>query len=126
MTIIPVSKNSTNELPIPSVWRTGLKRLADASVLAETIEADKHFSVVPADLQTKEINAANIMAYPDALGPLAEKSWDTSVYLWQDDHWEVLVDLSGVDGETTDLVFHAIVREVDDRFKVEPGLIYVP
>jgi hypothetical protein len=126
MASIPVSKNSNSELPIPSVWRIGLKRLADASILAGTIEPDKHFSVAPFDPQTKEINAANIMAYPDALGPLAEKSWDTSVYLWQDGHWEVLVDLSGADGETTDLVFHAIVREDGDQFIVEPGLIYVP
>ncbi len=124
--MISVLKDATNELPIPSVWRIGLKRLADAFVLAQSIKADEYVSVAQIDVQTKDINSANIMAYPDALGPLAEKSWDTSICIWSEDHWKVLVDLSSADGETTDLVLHAIIREDNDRFVVESGLIYVP
>ncbi|MEQ8179792.1 MAG: VOC family protein [Amphiplicatus sp.] len=59
-------------------------------------------------------------------GPLNEKSWDTSIYIWMESHWQVLVDLSTEDGKSSDLVLHIRIYEVGNSFEFEPGMIYVP
>lgn len=117
----PVQDDS--EQPVPDAWREALKTIADAFVLGALPLGP---SIRTVDPETATINPANIAAYPDPIGPLHEASWTTSIHARADDHWQVLVDLSTVDGETSDLVLHVRVFEVEDGFKFEPGLIYVP
>lgn len=126
MSSISISKDADNQRPIPSVWRKDLKRLADGFVSKEFLEGSDKVSISPVASEIKEINFANIADYPDRLGPLAEKSWETSVCIWASDHWDVLVDLSDENSETADLVLHAKVWEDGEGFVLETGLIYVP
>jgi hypothetical protein len=126
MSLVSISKDADNERPIPSVWRKGLKRLADGFLSMELIETNDNISISSIASETKEINFANITDYPDRLGPLAEKAWETSVCIWASDHWDILVDLSDENGETTDLVLHATIYEEGQEFILESGLIYVP
>lgn len=86
MSSISISKDANNELPIPSVWRTGLKRLADTFVSNALVAADKYVSILQIDAETSKINLSNIEDYPDKLGFLTEKSWITSVCIWASDH----------------------------------------
>lgn len=48
------------------------------------------------------------------------------MYLWMDGYWQVLVDLSNSDGETSDLVLHVQVFPDGKGYLFQPGLVYVP
>ncbi|MEM1381641.1 MAG: hypothetical protein AAGH41_13555 [Pseudomonadota bacterium] len=112
-----------DERPVPKAWREVLKRIADAFVLGNMPGAS---NIRPVDDETAAINAANIADYPDPIGPLCAASWTASICGRFGDHWEVLVDLSTVSGETSDLVLHVRVFDVAGRTMFEPGLIFVP
>jgi hypothetical protein len=123
MGIVQVEKDADRELPVPIGWRPALKQIADAFALGKVPEAK---TIKPVEPQLVRSNFKFIREYPVALGPLADRSWDTSVFVWADDHWEVLVDLSSEDGSRSDLVLHADIYEGAEGFEIEPGMIYVP
>jgi len=126
MNNIPISKTEDQELPIPSAWRLALKQIADALVLQTSIPQLDGFLVSPVEKNQLGICQENIRDYPDPLGPLSIESWKTSVSVWSAGYWSVLVDLTTTSGDVSDLVFHAKVMEREDRYLIEPGLIYVP
>ena len=111
------------EQPIPIGWRATLKDVADAFVAGRIPRGDHIRSV---DAKTAEVSFNNLRSYPDAIGPLNEISWNTSICAWTGGYWEVLVDLTTRDGSRSDLVLHAKAFEVDGRIEVEPYLVYVP
>lgn len=122
----PVSKTDDQELPVPSAWRLPLKEIADALVLRTTIPHIDGFVISPIDIDQLEICRANVRDYADPIGPLTVESWKTSISVWDEGYWSVLVDLTTTSGEVSDLVFHAKVTEHEDQYLIEPGLIYVP
>ena len=126
METVPVEKDDERELPVPTVWRSALKQLADKAVLGIEITTQLDIEIGKIDSKTASSHRYNIEGYPDALGPLNDKSWETSVYIWDSPCWRVLVDLTDIDGQVTDLVLHANVKETDKGFLIEPSLIYVP
>lgn len=126
MANIPIEKNTDKELPVPTLWRAALKELADSFVYDEFNSLKSTFLVRAIDNDIVKINKNNIEKYPDQIGLLMQKSWDTSIYVWTGKDWVVSVDLSTSDGETSDLVLHTIVREVAGSYNIEAGLIYVP
>ena len=123
---VPISKTEDQELPIPSAWRSALKEIADALVLRRTIPQIDGFLISPIETDQLGICWENIGDYPDPLGPLTKESWKTSISVWNAGYWSVLVDLTTTSGEVSDLVFHTKVTEREDRYLIEPGLIYVP
>ncbi len=122
----PIQKNEDSELPIPLSWRPTLKKMADAIVLGQHFEADRQVSIDPIDPETASINRNSIDCYPDTLGPLGAHTWETSVYIWDAGYWQILLDLTTEDGDSSDLVLHVRVRENGEYFVIEPGLVYVP
>lgn len=123
MSEIEVEKIEGREQPIPGKWRDVLKEVADAFSDGRVPIGD---GIRPVNAKIAEVNFENIEDYPGPTGPLRDASWDTSICVWEGDHWQVLVDLSTASGERSDLVLHAKVFELDDRVEIEPGLIYVP
>ncbi|KDA02681.1 MAG: hypothetical protein V7651_14865 [Hyphomonas oceanitis] len=126
MSDVPVKKNGDRELPIPTEWRAALKQIADALAAG-----DFELSSLPQVSQYEDpdfakINRANIQDYPDSLAPLDASTWDTSIYRWMEEYWEVLVDLSAGATLTSDLVLHVKVRKNGQDFIFQPGLVYVP
>lgn len=122
-----VLKDEERELPVPSIWRSALKQIVDSFVQERALPTLVDAIIVdPIASDEAKISRQNIQDYPDPIGPLAEFSWTTSIYIWMDGYWDVLVDLSTSDGETSDLVLHAKVRESDNQYIIKPGLIYVP
>jgi hypothetical protein len=126
MTTFPIEKNEEDELPIPTVWREALKRLANALVFDTEYIPVSDILATSCNAKTKEIQAYNLETYPDAIGPLTDSTWENSIYRWDAGYWQVLLDLVTKEGEISDLVFHAKVRETESGYVIEPGLIYVP
>jgi hypothetical protein len=122
-TMSETEKVEGKEQPVPTGWRLALKTIADAFAEGR-IPTGEGIRSVTAD--TAKINFQNIEDYPDATGPPTDASWDSSICVWMGNQWDVLVDLSTVSGERSDLVLHAKVFEVGGGTEIEPGLIYVP
>ena len=126
METVPVEKDDERELPVPTEWRLALKQLADKAVLGTEIKDQSNIEIGNIDSNIASNHHYNIQCYPDALGPLTDKSWETSIYIWDSPYWRVLVDLTDLNGQVTDLVLHASGMETDKGFLIEPDLIYVP
>jgi len=90
------------------------------------VKAPSNIEIKPIEKETNSSHQYNIDSYPDTLGPLHEKSWESSIYIWDSPYWTVLVDLTDTNGQITDLVLHARIYETDSGYIIEPGLIYVP
>lgn len=60
------------------------------------------------------------------LAALSETTWDSSIVLWIEDRWEVLIDLCTESEGISDLVPHAFVSEDEFGYAFERYMVYVP
>lgn len=118
-------KDEEQEHPVPSVWRSKLRDIAEAL-------KDGNFNlhgladIDPLDDATVAGIAQNINDYGCTLTSLPHASWDTSVCQWQLEYWEVLVDLFTVEEGRSDLVLHVHVFEQVGGFFFKVHFVYVP
>lgn len=121
-----ILKDGENELPIPVEWRPKLKEIVSvlasgnphAHPLPEHVEFSPHMSL--SDV------LRNIAEYGEQLIELPDDSWETSIVLWMEGYWEVLVDLFTKDKGRSDLVLHAMIFENDDAYRFLIDSIHVP
>jgi hypothetical protein len=123
--IIPVEKDEEAEHPVPTIWRDSLTAAADA-LAAGNYKFTGVSLVQPLDDKTAAFIKDNIADYGCMLTPLSERSWDTSIYSWQLDHWDVLVDLFTREEGRSDLVMQVKVVEDGPGFMFNVHLVYVP
>ena len=126
-TEIPVLKEINKELPVPSVWRQSFKEIVQAFETSDfELNTNSLNSVDTLKPKDAERIATNIHDYGDLLAPLSEKTWEHSIYIWRDDYWDVLIDLSTLEQGISDLVLFVKVTEStgDYRFTVED--VHVP
>ena len=65
--------------------------------------------------------------YGATLIDLPEETWDTSVCLWMEGYWDVLIDLFTLEEGASDLVLAARVYEESNQMYIyEIDSIYVP
>ena len=57
---------------------------------------------------------------------LPDASWSTSVCMWYEFYWDVLVDLWTEEEGPSDLVLKVEIYEQGDRFRYRLQLVYVP
>jgi len=119
-------KKDNDEHPVPVGYRGRLRDLVAAFAAGDfQLKSIVGQGVAPVDLETANNIARNIAAYGDALIPLHDEVWKTSIYRWMDDYWQVLVDLSTAREPVSDLVLH--VKVVDDEaFVIEVQSVHVP
>ena len=125
-TEVPVTKDSGNEGPIPSAWRSTLKNIVDAFVRHDYSVADGLAGVAPVLEETAMQIHTYIHEYGAKLVPLPQASWATSVCIWTGDHWDALIDLWTEEEGRSDLVLQVHVSEVDSEFLVTVYMVYVP
>lgn len=125
-TEVPVSKNSGSEGPIPSAWRPILKNIVDAFVRHDYCLAEGVIGVAPVPEKTATQIRNYIQDYGAKLVALPQASWDTSVCIWMEDHWDALIDLWTVEEGSSDLVLQVHVSEVDSEHVMTVYMVYVP
>lgn len=125
-TVVPVTKDSDNEGPIPSAWRPILKNIIDAFVRHDYRLADGVAGVAPVSEETATQIRTYIQEYGAKLVSLPQESWATSVCIWMGDHWDALIDLWTEEEGSSDLVLQVHVSEVDSEFLVTVYMVYVP
>lgn len=114
------------EHPVPEQWRPTFQQIVDAFVAGDFgLRRHRIDRVEAVDPATAEHIAANIFAYGDALAPLSEETWRSSIYRWMDGYWYVLVDLSTASEAVSDLTLHANVHgDPESHFEIES--VHVP
>ncbi|WP_197974115.1 hypothetical protein [Stenotrophomonas sp. CFBP 13725] len=117
------SKGGEVEVPVPTVWRPTLVAIVDVLVKEEELLLPK---VTLQAQETWKDAQESVRAYGANLKSLPEESWDSSVCIWYGDFWDVLIDLYTEEEGRSDLVLQVHVYEVDDGYRYEIVLVYVP
>lgn len=89
---IVVKMDCDNELPIPNEWRKTIQQIVEEiknknytnlSNLPDVFVSEKDFEDMRSYLDE----------YGEELTSLPEETWNSSVYLWLESHWELMIDL---------------------------------
>lgn len=96
------------EHPVPEQLRPRFKALV-AAFVAGDYRLSRHplEGIAPIDGDTAQVIEGQIAAYGATLVPLNDEVWQRSIYLWMDDYWEFLIDLSTTRDSASDLALHA-------------------
>ena len=124
--VVPVTKDSENEGPIPSAWRPTFKNIVDAFVRHDYRLADGVPGVAPVSEETATQIRTYIQEYGAKLVSLPDESWATSVCIWMDNHWNALIDLWTEEEGSSDLVLQVHVSDVGSDPLVTVYMVYVP
>ncbi len=123
---VPIRKDPDNQQPIPSAWRPVFSAIVNAFVDGDYALSTGIAGVAAVSDDTANHIRAYISDYGETLIPLPEATWDSSVCLWMESHWDVLIDLWTAGEGQSDLVLGARVLEHDDGHLIEVGMVYVP
>ena len=113
------------EHPIPEEWRPRLRAIANALADGDYRLARHNIQGVrPIDEETASYLEDNVAAYGDGFVSLDGSTWERSIYVWMDGHWDVVVDLTTSNERVSDLTLHARIHESDGS--VEIWSVHVP
>ncbi|MEU4389759.1 hypothetical protein [Kribbella sp. NPDC023855] len=116
------------QTPVPHAWRDTLGAIVDSFIRGDARIGQDLENVEPISEDRSNACRDNIAAYgPVTLVQLPEATWNTSVAMWQGDHWDCLVDLWTTEEDRSDLILHVDVTEDPaTAFRFHPYLVYVP
>lgn len=122
---LPV-KDEEGAHPVAVVWRETLRDVVNALAEGDWDLSRGIASVAMPSRESAEQMRAYVEDYGEALAPLPEEAWDTSVAQWMRTHWEVLLDLHTLVAGRSDLVLHLRVFEAENGFRFELDSLHVP
>ncbi len=112
--------------PVPTVWRSDLREIVEAIRQGDAGLASQIPSVSDVDPESAAQIREYVMDYGETLVALPEETWESSVALWFEGFWQVLVDLWTEPMTRSDLVLHVKVFEEGAGYRFDVGLVYVP
>jgi hypothetical protein len=121
-----ITKNEEDELPVPLEWRTTFCEMVKSLVAGDYSFCNPIPMVLAVPKSTSEHIESYISDYGEELVLLPEETWDSSIYIWQDGYWDVLVDLWTKAEGRSDLVLKARVIESNNSFEFSIEMVYVP
>ena len=123
---VPLIMCEDEELPVPTEWR---KPLAEMVECLASGKLSKLPSLPAVTLRTEDVcrDIENyIRAYGRKLTNLPKESWRTSIYLWMNGYWEILVDLFTVEEGCSDLVLFVRVHPKEGSYIFQIESVHVP
>ena len=123
---IPVIKCEDQELPVPTEWRGPLAQIVECLASGNFSELSSLPAVTLERGWGWQAIEIYIRDYGNKLTSLPEESWRTSVYLWMNGYWEVLVDLFTVEEGPSDLVLFVRVHPREGSYIFQVGSVHVP
>ena len=125
-TEVLVVKDEHNERPIPDVWRAVFFQIV------KLISRQNYFRDSPLH-NVKSLNESDsvhiqsyIESYGEELIELPTETWDSSIYIWMGNHWNVIIDLWTRTEGRSDLVLSAKVYEDNNEYLFDINMVYVP
>ena len=106
MNKVLVEKNEEDELPIPHEWRSTFEAIVKAFVNKDYSLSNEIKNVNPVSKNTAEQIKEYIEDYDVELIELPAETWNSSVYMFYDDYWNVLIDLYSKEEDRSDLVLN--------------------
>ena len=123
---VPIVEDPTRELPVPTAWRPVLKDMADALAAGNFALLGVNERVVGVPPARATSIRENVGDYGATLANLPEETWASSVCIWYEAHWSVLVDLWTEEEGRSDLVLQVRVTKAGAGHLFEVHLVYVP
>lgn len=123
--LFDVEKNENEELPVPLAWRSTIYMIVDA-LKAGNSQAKEILNVEPVDSENAELIDNSIQYYGDTLISLPDETWETSIYRWMVDRWDVMVDLFTSKEGRSDLVLFLSVFEKEKSYRFQVQSVHVP
>lgn len=123
---VAIEKNEEEELPIPHVWRETFKAIVSAFVKKDYSLTSEIENVNAVSKETAEQIKEYIEDYGEELIELPNETWDSSVYIYYENYWNVLIDLFTKEEGLSDLVLNAEVRKHNNEYLIDIKLVYVP
>lgn len=119
-------KDEETERPIPSAWRSVIRKIVSAFV-----RHDYHLDTgIPDVAQISAETATQIRNYIQDYGAilidLPDETWNSSACIWMGTRWDALIDLWTVSEGRSDLVLSLHVTEGDGGFLFHIYMVYVP
>ena len=122
---VSVQKNDEEELSIPSDWRPIFKEIIQAFV-------DKDYGLtrgIKFVSKVSEETAKQVKEYIEDYGEelilLPDETWESSIYMWQGNHWDVIIDLWTKSEGRSDLILRTNVYEENQNYRFEIYMVYV-
>jgi hypothetical protein len=122
---VAVNKDSDHEQKIPTDWRDTLFKIVEAFRRGDFELQNRIDRVYPIQHEEAQRIKKNIQSYGGELSDLSDESWDSSIYIWMDGYWDILVDLI-VDNDVSDLVLFLRAREKEKEINFEIRSVHVP
>ncbi|MEV4266406.1 hypothetical protein [Kribbella sp. NPDC049584] len=116
------------QTPVPHVWRETLGAIVRSVIRGDVRIGEGIENVDPLSEAVSNQCREAVADYGSVtLIQLPDAAWDTSVAMWQGDHWSCLVDLWTAEEGRSDLVLEVAISEDDETaFRFRPYLVYVP
>ena len=122
---VKVIKNEDEQQSIPSVWRPVFTEIVKHLVSYDYEIRAGLKGVKPVSEDTaKQINEY-IDDYGEKLVNLTEETWDSSICIWLEDRWVVLIDLRTESEGRSDLVLKAQVTESNQGYLIDIDMVAV-
>ena len=125
-TTVHAVKDAENQRPVPSEWRESFSDIIRALVNGDYALESCASGVAPLSPEIATQIEEYIRDYGETLIELPPESWDSSVCIWMNSWWEVLVDLWTESEGRSDLVLSARVTEAGSGYVFEAKGVYVP
>jgi hypothetical protein len=119
-------KDESHQLPIPSAWRPVIRQIVSAFVQRDYRLSSGVRAVAPVAVDTAAHIEKYIDNYGETLVELPEKTWESSVCIWQGKSWDALVDLWTRAEGRSDLVLSLRILEDHTDFQFQIHMVYVP
>ena len=119
-------KDPDHQTPVPTDWRPIFEGIVRAFSTGEYFIKRDLLQVKPISDDTAKQVKGYLENYGEKLVEINQAAWNTSVSLWTEGYWEVLVDLWTAESGPSDLVLSARVFEEDGSFCIEVMGVYVP
>jgi len=123
---VSVIKDEDNELPIPQIWRVVFCQIVKSFSNKDYLVNSTISNVPSLSLDASKHIEDYIESYGEELTELPPETWDSSIYLWMGDHWDVIVDLWTLGEGQSDLVLSAKVYENNNEYIFNVEMVYVP
>ena len=122
---ILVHKNDEDELSIPSEWRPIFKEIIQAFVNKDySLTRDIEFVSKVSQETAKQVKEY-IEDYGEELILLPDETWESSIYMWQGHHWDVIIDLWTKSEGRSDSILRTNVYEGNQNYRFEIYMVYV-
>jgi hypothetical protein len=119
-------KDQENERPIPTAWRPIFSEIVKCFSVQDYGIKSGISGVAPISAETEKQIREYISSYGEQLVELSEQTWNSSVSIWTERCWEVLVDLCTASEGISDLVLSAKVFESENGYVYQVEMVYVP